>query len=116
MGSEYPSGKTTVAPDVILTIARMSALGVPGVHGFAPVISGVDGLFRRGITDGIRVQVENGLVYLDLFLVLNHDVNVREVSRNVQHQVARSTSEMLGMEVGHVNIHIENIAYEQETA
>jgi uncharacterized alkaline shock family protein YloU len=52
------------------------------------------------------------LAYLDLFLILKQDVNVREVGRQVQQTVARSVSEMLGIEVGHVNIHVEGIEYE----
>ena len=48
-----------------------------------------------------------------MFLVLKQDVNIREVSRNVQHQVARAIQEMVGMEIGHVDIHIEDIDYEE---
>jgi len=51
---------------------------------------------------------------VDLYLVLDKDVNIREVSRNVQHQVARAIAEMTGLKVGHVNIHIEDIDYHTE--
>lgn len=115
MTEEYRSpGKTTLAPDVLLTIARMSALSVEGVARMAPVPGGFDRLFRRGADDGVQLTVEDGLVYMDLYLVLDSSVNVREVSRNVQMQVARAISEMVGMEVGHVNIHIEDIEYKAE--
>ncbi len=112
MTEEYRSpGKTTLAPDVLLTIARMAAQSVEGVRHMAPIPGGFDRLFRRGADDGVRLTVEDSLVYIDLYLVLANNVNVREVSRNVQAQVARSISEMVGMEVGHVNIHIEDIEY-----
>jgi uncharacterized alkaline shock family protein YloU len=39
---------------------------------------------------------------------------MREVSRNVQSQVARAISDMVGMQVGRVNIHIEDVDYPQE--
>ncbi|MCS6994644.1 MAG: Asp23/Gls24 family envelope stress response protein [Anaerolineales bacterium] len=113
MTEEYRSpGKTTLAPDVLLTIARMAALGVEGVARLASVPGGFDRLFRRGADDGVRLTVEDGLVYIELYLVLKSGYNVREVSRNVQTQVARAISEMVGMEVGHVNIHIEDIEYQ----
>ncbi len=108
--------KTTLAPDVLLTIARMSALSVEGVSHMSPVPVGVDRLFRRGAEDGVQMSVEDGVVYIELYLVLKDDVNVREVARNVQHQVARAISEMVGMEVGHVNIHIEDIDYKADEA
>jgi len=41
-------------------------------------------------------------------------MNIREVSRTVQQAVARSIVEMTGLEVGHVNIHIEDINYKAE--
>jgi uncharacterized alkaline shock family protein YloU len=112
-GSEAPAGKTTVAPDVLISIAKLSALGVPGVSRMAPISGGVNRLFRRGAGDGVRIEVEQDTVFADLYLVLKEDINIREVSRNVQQQVARAIHEMVGMEVGHVNIHIEDIDYEE---
>lgn len=107
-----PTGKTTLSPDVLLTIARMAALDVEGVSRLAPIPGGFDRLFRRGADEGIRLKVEDGLVYLDLFIHLKPEVNAREVSRNVQFQIARAMQEMVGLEIGHINIHIEDIDYE----
>jgi uncharacterized alkaline shock family protein YloU len=107
------SGKTTLTPDVLLTIARMAALEVKGVKRMAPIKGGVNSLFRRG-NDGIRILVEDSNVFVDLYLVLDSDVNIRDVSRTVQQAVGRAISEMTGMEVGHVNIHIEDIEYKTE--
>jgi uncharacterized alkaline shock family protein YloU len=107
-------GKTTLAPGVLLTIASMSATSVEGVSRLASVPGGFDRLFRRGPEDGVQITVEDGIVYIELYLVLKKDVNVRDVSRSVQQQVSRAVSEMVGMEVGHVNIHIEDIDYKSE--
>ncbi len=112
--TDYRSnGKTTLTPDVLLTIARMAALEVEGVKCMAPVKGGVNSLFRRG-NDGVRILVEDSNAFVDLYLVLDNDVNIREVSRTVQQTVGRAIAEMTGMEVGHVNIHIEDIDYETE--
>ena len=110
------SGKTTLAPDVLLTIAKMAALSVEGVSHLAQVPGGFDRLFRRGTNDGIQMTVEDDIVYIELYLVLKSDVNIRDTSRNVQQQVARAISEMVGMEVGHVNIHVEDIDYVEDKA
>ena len=109
-------GKTTVAPDVLVTIARMSALSVPGVSRMAQVTGGVNRLFKRGTNDGVRIEVEDNTIVASLYLILKKDVNVREVSRNVQQQVARALQEMVGMDVGDVEIHIEDIDYEEAEA
>ena len=113
---EHKTGKTTVAPDVLVTIAKMSALSVPGVSRMANVSGGVNRLFKRGVQDGIRIEVEDNIVVASLYLVLKQDVNIRDVSRNVQSQVARAIQEMIGMEVGGIDIHIEDIDYEEEAA
>jgi uncharacterized alkaline shock family protein YloU len=113
--SDRPPGKTTVSPDVLISIARLSALGVPGVSRMAPISGGVNRLFRKGANEGVRIEVEEDVVYGDIYLVLNRDVNIREVSRNVQQQVTRAVQEMVGMDVGRVDIHIEDIDYEESS-
>ena len=115
--TEYnPQGKTTVAPDVLVTIARLSALSVPGVSRMANVSGGVNKLFKRGVHDGVRIEVEDNVIVANLYLVLKPDVNIREVSRDVQLQVARALQEMVGMEIGEIEIHIEDIDYEETEA
>jgi uncharacterized alkaline shock family protein YloU len=115
--SEYsrPPGKTTIAPDVLLTIARLTALSVPGVNRLSSIPGGVNRLFARGASEGVRISVENNTVLVDLYVILNNDINIREVSRAIQHQVTRAINEMVGMDVGRVNVHIEDIHYEPQT-
>jgi uncharacterized alkaline shock family protein YloU len=114
--SENPQGKTTVSPEVLTTISRLAALEVPGVSRLAPVAGGVNRLFHRGTGDGVRIEAKDNVVSMDMYLVLKQDVNIREVSRNVQHNVARAVQEMVGMEAGEINIHIEDIDYEGDEA
>jgi uncharacterized alkaline shock family protein YloU len=108
--------KTTIAPDVLITIARLSALSVPGVSRMANVSGGVNRFFKRGVHNGVRIAVEDNVVVVNLHLVLKKDFNLREVSRNVQAHVTRALQEMVGMDVGEVEIHIENIDYENGEA
>ncbi len=108
------NGKTTLTPDVIFTIAKMTALSVEGVDSLSKAPSGIDRLFKQPFYDGVKILVEDGLVYLDIYVVLKANYNVREVSRNIQMHISRAISEMIGMEIGHINIHIENIRFEGE--
>jgi len=114
MADSYLQGKTTVSPDVLITITRLSALSVPSVSRMAQVPGGVSRLFKRGIGDGVRMEVKDNVVRADLYLILKQDVNIREVSRNVQHQVARALQEMVGMDIGGIEIHIEDIDMEKD--
>jgi len=103
---------TTIAPDVLVTIVRLAALGVEGVSRMESIPGGVNRLFKRDSSEGAQLLVENNTVYADLYVILDHDVNVREVSREIQNQVARAISEMVGMDVGRINIHVEDIDYD----
>ena len=114
MTETYPQRKTTVSPDVLVTIARLSALSVPGVSRMAQVPGGVNRLFKRGIGDGVRIEVKDNVVNANLYLILKPHVNIREVSRNVQHQVARALQEMVGMDIGGIEIHIEDIDMDED--
>ena len=111
-----PPGKTTIAPEVLTTIARMTTLSIPGVSRLSVTPSDVNQFFKRGfnVNEGVRIEVENDAVYADIYIILRGDVNGREVAHNVQTQVTRAIAEMVGMEVGKVNIHIEDIDYPTE--
>ena len=68
-------------------------------------------LLHRQEEDGLHIEVVDDLVYTDLYVILNQDVNIREVGRNIQIAVARAITEMIGMQVGDVNVHVEDIDY-----
>ena len=109
-----PPGRTTIAPEVLLTIARLATLEIPGVSCMAPIPGGVSWIPKRSQADGVRIEIDEDRVYTDIYVILHNNFNVREVSRNIQREVSRSISEMVGMEVGHVNLHIEDIDYPSE--
>lgn len=104
-------GKTTIAPDVLVSIARLSCLKVPGVSRMATGSSSVNKLFSKIAREGVHVDVQDDTVYVDLYVILQANVNVRDVSRNIQQEVARAISEMVGMQIGQVNVHIEDIDF-----
>ncbi len=111
-----PVGKTTIAIDVLLTIARLTALSVPGVSRLSDTKStGVKGIFKRGqSSEGVCIEVQDDTVYVEMYVILENDVNIRDVSRKIQYDVARAISDMVGMRVGRINIHIEDIDYPTE--
>jgi uncharacterized alkaline shock family protein YloU len=109
-------GKTTIAPDVLLTIARLTTLNTPGVSRLSSVPGGVNRLFRRTLAqNGVQIEVNDNLVTADIYVSLDSGVNIREVSRKIQYEVTRAISKMVGMEVGEISIHIEDIDYPNET-
>ncbi|MDX9865718.1 MAG: Asp23/Gls24 family envelope stress response protein [Anaerolineaceae bacterium] len=114
--SRRPPGKTTISPDVLVTISGLTALGVPGVSGLAKIPVGVYLIFKDRVEDGVCITVDGKTVSVDLYLTFQRDVNVRNVSREIQERVTRAISEMVDMKVREINIHVEDIEYEIEPA
>jgi len=118
MSSEKPRrGKVTIAPDVLITIARLSALSVPGVARMSSTPVAVDRLFQRHPNnEGVRIEVRQHAVVVDLHIVVNHTSNVRDVSRAVQTEVARAVQDMTGMQVLAVNVTVDDVAFAEAPA
>lgn len=113
MDDYQAAGSTTIATDVLLTIAQLTTLSIPGVNRMAPLRGkGMELLLKHGqARDGILLEVADDLVYVDIYVILKNDVNVRDTSHIIQRDVARAISDMVGMQVGRINIHIEDIDY-----
>ncbi len=111
--TERPPGKTTIAPGVLATIIKLTALQVEGVSRLAQIPSSVNTLFTRNRDYGVDITVEeDGSVYADIHLILKDKANIRETSKQVQEDVSMAISKMVGMEVGSINVHIEDIDYQ----
>jgi len=106
-------GKTTISPDVLLSIALLATTGVEGVSHMTAGPRDVNTLFKKGLDEGIGLTIEDNIVFTDIYVVLKKGFNVRDVCRQIQNQVSRSVSEMVGMEVGRVNVHVEDIDYSE---
>lgn len=108
---EEKLGKVRIAPQVLLTIARLTTLATPGVAYMSPSLVGNVSRFlqRQRLDEGIRIEVEDDIVYLDLYIVVEPNVNLLKLGRQIQHDVTRAINDMLGMHVGEVNIHIQDV-------
>lgn len=110
----HPNDSVTIAPGVLLTVARMATLDVPGVVRMGNTPGGVDRLLRRvPAANGVQIAVDEGTVTAHLYVVADAAVNLREMSAHIQNSVSRSIRELLGMQVESVNVHIEDVAFAQ---
>jgi len=108
----HPNDTVTIAPGVLLTIARLATLDVPGVVRMGSTPGGVDRLFRRvPAANGVQILVDNGTVVAHLYVVADAAASLRDMGVQVQKSVARSIREILGMKVESVNVHIEDVAF-----
>ena len=55
---------------------------------------GIDRLFKKNTQqgDGICIEITEDTVYIDIYVALKNDMIVRDVSREIQHEVRRAPS------------------------
>ncbi len=104
-------GNTTISPEVLHKIARLTTLSVDGVSRMASFRGSFEKIIGKEEYEGVKVQIKDGMVFVDVFVVLFSDLNVRDISREIQTRVSRTISEIVGMIVGGVNIHIMDIDF-----
>lgn len=100
-------GTVRIAPNVLATIAKRAALAVPGV---ARMAEGPAFVLRNWAHEGVRVEVSNDTVSIELYLIVEPGKSMLEISRAVQNQVARAIQDLLGMPVKEVDVHILDVA------
>ena len=107
-----PNDRITIAPGVLLTVVRLAVLRVPGVIRMGNAPARVNRRLRRTPTErGVQAVITDQTVAMDIYFVADADANLRDVSLSVQRQVARDIEENLGMIVGAVNVHIEDVVF-----
>ena len=109
-------GKVTFAEDVIATIAFLAANEIEGVEGMSgTAIEGLtEKLGRKSYTKGIKVEVGNEEVALDIALIVKYGYRIQDVSRKVQEAVKSAIETMTGLKVIEVNITIQSVVLEKE--
>ncbi len=112
----HPNDTVTIAPGVLLTIARLATLEVPGVVRMGSTPGGVDRLLRRvPAANGVQIAVSENTVSAHLYIVAEATANLRDVSTQIQKSVERSIRNLLGMKVESVNVHIEDVVFTSPT-
>lgn len=106
------NGKIVIAPDVLVTIAKLGTLSIPGVARMAPVPRGLDRYVKRAAADGVQIVVNDHVIDADLYIVVQGGSDIRAVSEAVKAEVARAFMDMVGMETRAIHVHIEDVAYE----
>lgn len=112
---EKKLGTVRISPGVLATVAQLTALSVDGVARMAlGPMAGVGRLLGgKGGAEGVRVDVSDESVAVDLHVVVRPDANMLTLGREIQAKVGRAIVDMIGMPVREVNVHIQDVAQEE---
>ena len=100
-------GTITIATTVLNTIARLTALSVPGVSRM-----GNNGQLLQPAS-GTNIKVVNGKVRADIFVVVRSDASFYGTGQKIQQEVTRAIKEIVGMDVQAINVYIQDVEYPQ---
>lgn len=107
-------GEVRISDEVVVIIAALAATEVDGVEAMAGNIKN-DIISRLGVgklSKGVKLHVENGIVDVDLSLVIKEDYNIPEVCKKVQDKVKSAVETMTALKVASVNIRIAKVSLE----
>jgi len=103
-------GKVTIAPSVLTTIVRLTALEQEGVHRLAPVPRPMRGLLTGSRADeGILLGVGDDGVFLELHVVAEANANMLKLGDALQTEVTRAIEEMVGLPVKSIDVYIDDV-------
>ena len=114
--SEENIGNIKISVDVVAKLASIAASEIDGVSGMHKTfVSEVTQKFvKKNSSQGVKVDIDDGMANIDLYLVVKYGVKIPELAWNVQEAVKSTVEEMTGLNVTSVNIHIEGIEFGDE--
>ncbi|MDX6764143.1 MULTISPECIES: Asp23/Gls24 family envelope stress response protein [Streptomyces] len=117
-------GRTTIADGVVEKIAGLAAREVVGVHALGSGLSRTFGAVRdrvpgggggkAAVSRGVKAEVGEVQTALDLELVVDYGVSIRDVARAVRENVVSAVERMTGLEVVEVNIAVSDVKLPDE--
>ena len=116
--NENPDGTVSFATEVVATIAGLAATEVDGVASMSSPSSGFADMFSRkntrNFTKGVRIDLDNNRVSVDITIVVEYGSPVPDVARNIQENVKKAIETMSGLDVKAVDVHVSGISFERE--
>ena len=105
-----------IADEVVAIIAGLAATEVEGVDSMAGNITNelVGKLGMKNLSKGVKVDVTEEHVSVDLSLNMKYGYNIPDVSEKVQDRVKTAIENMTGLHVLDVNIKIASVNMEAE--
>lgn len=104
-------GAVQIADDVVAMIASLAATEVDGVSAMIGNITNelMSKVGMKKLTKGVKVEVLEGVVSLELAIMIEYGHNIPQTCQNVQNKVKTAVENMTGLTVSDVNIRIAGV-------
>jgi uncharacterized alkaline shock family protein YloU len=116
--SKRQLGSVNISPDAIAMVAGIAALQCFGVVGMASrtIQDGISELLtgKDNLTKGIEVVIEDEQVLVDLYIIVEYGVQIKEVARNVIDTVQYAIQNQFSLQVAKVNVKVQGVRIEKK--
>ena len=106
-------GTIDITNDVIAQVVGESAMECYGIVGMASKHQIRDGLTvnldKQNDGRGVVVTNKNGVVSIDVYIIVGYGTKISEVAYQVQSKVKYTLKQILALEVEAVNIHVQGV-------
>lgn len=109
-------GEVQIADEVVAVIAGIAAMEVDGVSSMAGNATKelVAKLGKKTLSKGVKVDVLEGTVTVDISLNLQYGKNIKKTTEKVQERVKASVENMTGLTVADINVHVAGVDMPEE--
>lgn len=109
-------GGVKISDDVIATIASSAASEIEGVSKMTGSMAAnlTEILGKKKFSKGVKVQLEEDTVEIDVFLSIVYGSIIQEVAEKVQENVKKAIESMTEFKVMTVNVHVQGVTQPEE--
>ncbi|WP_420640626.1 Asp23/Gls24 family envelope stress response protein [Candidatus Leptofilum sp.] len=109
-------GMIDISTTAVTTIAGQAINQCYGVVGMANknLANGIANLLSRDSKRGIAVAIEDGVITIDVYVIVEYGVRIRAVAESIQHTVKFHVEKALNMPVNAVNVYVQGLRMSKE--
>jgi uncharacterized alkaline shock family protein YloU len=111
---DFTNGRTVISETAVAKVVGMASRAVPGVHALGSGASRSIGAIRdvvgaTDLTQGVRVEVGETQVAVDIILVAEYGYPLQALANSVRASVYTAVEDLVGRNVIEVNIEITDV-------
>ncbi len=107
--------KIKISEEVVATIAGIAASEIESLASMSGgLVDGIAGMLgRKNLGKGIKVEIKDNSVSIDLSIVMQYGCKMHEVAREIQTRVRDAVENMTGMEVVSVDVNVLGVSVDR---
>ena len=110
---ENKLGSINIDKNVVAQITHQSVLECYGVVGFGYKSKGsnIAELLKgeSATTKGVKVELEDERVSLEVYIVVQYGTNISTVSKNIIEKIKYNVENMTNLKVSHINVNVQGV-------